>query len=90
MGKAQHKNLWVDPPCLTKEQRYTFLKETYVYSLWKALESKYMKKNIENRLYMLNKLFRLQLKSGMSLSSYIDKFNKLITNLLNLDETFID
>ena len=26
----------------------------------------------------------------MSLSSHIDKFNKLITDLLNLDETFID
>ena len=31
--------------CLAKEQRYTFLKETYVYSLWKALENKYMKKS---------------------------------------------
>ena len=45
--------------CLAKEQRYTFLQETFVYSLWKALENKYMKKSNENRLYLLNRLFRL-------------------------------
>ena len=30
--------------CLAKEQRYTFLQETSIYSLWKALENKYMRK----------------------------------------------
>ena len=67
-----------------------FLKETYVYSLWKALQNRYMKKSNENRLYMLKRLFCLQLKSSMSLSSHSDEFNKLIVYLLNLDETFND
>ena len=44
---------------MAKEQRYTFLKETYVYSLWKVLENKYMKKSNENRLYLLRRLFCL-------------------------------
>ena len=70
--------------CLAKEQRYTFLQETSIYSLWKALENKYMKKNNENRLYLLKRLFLLPLKLGMSLSSHIDEFNKLIVDLLNL------
>ena len=61
-----------------------------VYSLWKALENKYMKKSNENWLYLLKRLFRLQLKLGMSISSHIDEFNKLIIDLLNLDETFND
>ena len=38
--------------CLAKEHRYTFLKETSVYSLWKALENKYMKKSNENWVYL--------------------------------------
>ena len=76
--------------CLAKEQRCTFLQETYVCSWWKALENKYMKKNNENRLYVLKRLFLPLLKLGMSLSSHIDEFNKLIINLLNLDETFKD
>ena len=61
-----------------------------VYSLWKAQENIYMKKNNENRLYLLKRLFRLELKSSMNLSSHIYKFNKLIDDLLNLDETFKD
>ena len=90
MGKTQHKNCGLIRSCLAKEQRYTFIQETFVYSLWKALENKYMKKSNENRLYLLERLFRLQLKSGMSISSHIDEFNKLISNLLHLDETFED
>ena len=49
-----------------------------------------MKKSNENRLYLLKRLFRLQLKSDMSISSHVEEFNKLITDLLNLDETFKD
>ena len=74
--------------CLVKEQRYTFLQETSAYILRKALENKYIKKSNENQLYLLKRLFILQLKSGMSISSHIDEFNKLIVDLLNLDETF--
>ena len=59
------------------------------YSLWKALENKYMNKKNENRLYLLKRLFYLQIKSGI-ISSYIDEFNKLIVDLLNLDENFKD
>ena len=45
--------------CLAKEQRYTFLQKTHVYSLWKALENKYVKKRNENRLYLFKRLFSL-------------------------------
>ena len=76
--------------CLAKEQGYTFLQETSAYSLWKTLKNKYMKKSNENRLCLLKRLFRLQLKSGMSIISHIYEFNKLIADLLNLDETFKD
>ena len=58
--------------------------------MWKAQENKYMKKNNENQLYLLKRLFRLELKSNVNLSSHIYKFNKLIDDLLNLDETFKD
>ena len=67
-----------------------FLLEMFVYSLWKALENKYMKKSNENRLCLLKRLLRLHLKSCMSISYHIDEFNKLIADLLNLDETFKD
>ena len=44
---------------LAKEQKYTFIKETFVYSLWNVLENKYMKKINENWLYLLKRLFHL-------------------------------
>ena len=75
---------------LAKDQRYTFLQETFTCSLLKALKNKYMKKSNENRLYLLKRLFCFQLKSSMSISSHINEFNKLIANLLNLDEAFKD
>ena len=84
------KTYWLIRSCLAKEQRYTFLQETSTCSLWKALKNKYMKKSIKNQLYLLKRLFHLQLKSSMSISSHIDEFNKLIVDLLNLDETFKD
>ena len=48
MGKAQHKTCVLIRSCLAKEQRHTFLQETFVYSLWNAVENKYMKKSKEN------------------------------------------
>ena len=76
--------------CLCREQKYPFIREKSANALWKALENKYMKKSNENRLYLLKRLFRLQLRQGTSISSHIDEFNKLIADLLNLEETFKD
>ena len=76
--------------CLCREQKYPFMKETSAKILWEALENKYMKKSNENRLYLLKRLYRLQLKSGMNISDHIDEFNRLLADLLNLDETFKD
>ena len=44
---------------VSKEHNYSFLQETFINSLWKALENKYMKKSNENRLYLLMILFHL-------------------------------
>ena len=49
-----------------------------------------MKKSNGSRLYLLKRLFHLHFKSGISISSHIDEFSKLIIALLNLDETFKD
>ena len=49
-----------------------------------------MKKSNEDQLYLLKRLFCLQLKLDMIISSHIDEFNKLIADLLNLDEIFKD
>ena len=43
--------------CLAKDQKYSVMRETSAKKLWETLEEKYMKKSLENRLYMKKKNF---------------------------------
>ena len=45
-----------------------------------------MNKSYENRLYLKKKLFRFQYKPGTIINDHIALFNKLVANLLNLEE----
>ncbi|KAH9805146.1 hypothetical protein KPL71_002341 [Citrus sinensis] len=76
--------------CLTKDQKYSVMRETSAKKLWETLEEKYMKKSLENRLYMKNKLYRFTYTHGMSMNDHVNSFNKILADLLNLDERFED
>ena len=76
--------------CLSREQKYTFMKETSASKLWKALENKFMKKSGQNRLYLKKKLFRFEYLPGTTINDHITAFNQLVADLLNMDETFKD
>ncbi|KAH9754791.1 hypothetical protein KPL71_015554 [Citrus sinensis] len=58
--------------------------------LWETLEEKYMKKSLENRLYMKKKLYRFTYTLGISMNDHVNSFNKILVDLLNLDEKFED
>ena len=49
------------------------------------LEAKYMKKSVENKLYLKKKLFGFDYKEGILMAEHLDDFNKIITDFLNLD-----
>ena len=49
-----------------------------------------MKKNLENKLYMKKKLHRFTYTHGMSMNDHVNSFNKILVDLLNLDERFED
>ncbi|KAL0402530.1 UNVERIFIED_CONTAM: hypothetical protein Slati_4282900 [Sesamum latifolium] len=76
--------------CLSREQRYSLAKETSAYKLWTALEEKFLKKNCQNKLHMKKRLFRFSYVSGTTMNDHITNFNKLVTDLLNMDEKFKD
>ena len=76
--------------CLAKDVKYFVMRETKANVLWQKLEDKYMTKSIENRLYLKRKLFRFQYKEGTSMLDHLNVFNKLIADLLNLDEEIKD
>ena len=72
-------------PVLTRIKKYPFMKVTMAKELWDKLEAKYMKKSMKNKLYLKKKLFRFDYKEGISMVKHFDDFNKIITDLLNLD-----
>ncbi|KAG8502566.1 hypothetical protein CXB51_001088 [Gossypium anomalum] len=76
--------------CLSREQRYAFSKETSANKLWVALEEKFLKKNSQNKLHLKKRLFRFTYVPGTTMNDHITKFNQLVTDLLNMDETFKD
>ena len=61
------------------------MKVTMAKELWDKLEAKYMQKSVENKLFLKKKLFRFDYKKGISMVEHLDDFNKIITDLLNLD-----
>ena len=76
--------------CLSKELKYSFIRETSASKLWKEIEDKFMKKSTENKLYTRTKLYRFQYKPGTTMNDHITRFNSLVTDLLNLDEKVSD
>ncbi|KAH9802500.1 hypothetical protein KPL71_001412 [Citrus sinensis] len=76
--------------CLTKDHKYSIMRETSAKKLWETLEEKYMKKSLENRLYMKKKLYRFTYIHGMSLNDYVNSFNKILADFLKLNERFED
>ncbi|KAH9699236.1 Integrase catalytic domain-containing protein [Citrus sinensis] len=76
--------------CLAKDHKYSVMRETSAKKLWETLEEKYMKKSLENRLYMKKKLYHFTYTPGMSMNDHVNSFNKILADLLNLDEQFID
>jgi len=48
-------------------------------------QEKYMMKNIESRLLLKRRLYRFQLKKGLSIVEHINDYAKLLTDLVNMD-----
>ncbi|KAM7505261.1 hypothetical protein LguiB_004165 [Lonicera macranthoides] len=66
------------------------MRETSATIIWKKFEDQYMTNNIENRLYLKNKLFWYEFFRGTSINNHLDKFNKIISYLRGLDTRIDD
>ncbi|KAL6226184.1 hypothetical protein ACLB2K_000147 [Fragaria x ananassa] len=76
--------------CLAKQQKFDVMRETAAKDLWQKLEDKYMTKSAENRLHLKRRLFNFKYKEGTKMIHHLDAFNKLVADLLNLDEDIKD
>ncbi|KAL6199987.1 hypothetical protein ACLB2K_029769 [Fragaria x ananassa] len=76
--------------CLAKHQKFDVMSETTPKELWQKVEDKYMMKSAENRLHLKRRLFNFKYKEGTKMIHHLNAFNKLVDNLLNLDEEIKD
>ena len=46
---------------------------------------KYLTKSIESRLQLKRRLYRFQMKGGLSIDEHMNSYTKLLTDLVNVD-----
>ena len=61
------------------------LHETSARQLWEILEKKYLTKSIELRLQLKSKLYSFQIQRGCSINEHLNRYTKLLTDLVNVD-----
>ena len=54
---------------------FTVVSETSSFNLWKKLCSTYEKETASNKVYLMKRLFELQMKEGASVAPHLNKFN---------------
>ena len=55
--------------------------ETDAGSLWKALDDKYIKKSLTNRLYQKQRLYTFKMAENTPIKDHFDNFNRIILDL---------
>lgn len=77
--KAQRRNLLPDCfPFLVNE-------EATVVGVWSKLENIFMMKTLTNRIYLKFKLYTCKMKEGTSVRKYVNKFDRIISNLKDIN-----
>ena len=64
--------------CLTQDIKYHVLHEIFARQLWEILEEKYQIKSIESRLQLKRRLYRFQMKRGISVDEHMNSYTKLL------------
>ena len=67
---------------LTQDIKYHVLYETPAMKMWEILEKKYLTKSIESQLLLKRRLYRFQLKKGLSIVEHMNDYTKLLTDLM--------
>jgi len=64
--------------------------KTSARKIWEILESKYLIKNIENRLHLKRRIFHFQLEKRILIDEHMNNFTKLLADLANMDVVIED
>ena len=88
--KIQRRAINTIQLALAPEIKHNVLKETTPKALWEKLENIYASKSLTNRLCLKMELYKLKMEMGGDLHDHINKFNQLVSQLLNADDKLFD
>ncbi|MCO5602142.1 hypothetical protein L7F22_056270 [Adiantum nelumboides] len=69
---------------------FTIMDKTIAFELWDSLCSAWDGKNASNKVFLMKKLMRLSMKEGSSVSSHLNEFNSLYSQLTSKGLKFND
>ena len=75
---------------LAPKIKHNVLKETTPKALWEKLENIYASKSLTNLLCLKMELYQLKIEMEGDLHDHINKFNRLVSQLLNADDKISD
>ncbi|KAJ9557170.1 hypothetical protein OSB04_011784 [Centaurea solstitialis] len=75
---------------LAKNVAFNIVKETTTCGLMKALSNMYEKPSASNKVFLIRQLVNTRMREGMSVTSYINEFNTILSRLLSVDIKFED
>ena len=75
---------------LSRNVAFNIIKEKKTSDLLKALSNMYEKPSIMNKVYLMRRLFNLQMSEGRSIADHINKFNMIVSQLSSVEINFED
>ena len=66
---------------LAESVYFTMVSETTSFNLWNKLCSTYEKETASNKVYLMKRLFELQMKEGTSVASHLNEFNIIFSQM---------
>ena len=71
--------------CLERDVAFLVNEEATAAGVWLKLEANFMTKTLTNRIYLKSKLYTCKMEEGTSIRDYINKFDRIISNLKDID-----
>ena len=75
---------------LSKAVVFNIIKEKTTSDLLKALSNMYEKPSAMNKVYLMRRLFNLQMSEGGSVAGHINEFNMIVSQLSSVEINFDD
>ena len=66
---------------LAESVYFIVVSETSSFNMWKKLCSTYEKETASNKVYLMKRLFELQMTEGTSVASHLNEFNIIFSQM---------